>query len=48
MGRISTSSGAKVLDWQPITPKKDLIKSYKKRLKQIADKLIASLQEIDS
>lgn len=45
MERTSISIGAKVLDWQPITPKKDLIKSYEKRLKQMADKLIASLQE---
>lgn len=45
MERTSISIGAKVLDWQAITPKKDLIKSYEKRLKQMADKLIASLQK---
>lgn len=45
MERTATSIGAKVLDWQPITPKKDLIKSYDKRLIQMADKLINSLQE---
>ncbi len=44
MERSSTSIGAKVLDWQPITPKKDLIGSYAKRLKEMADKLITSLE----
>ncbi len=48
MERTSTSIGAKVLDWQPITPKKDLLSSYENRLKEMADKLLASLQEIAS
>ena len=45
MERTSSSIGAKVLDWLPITPKKDLLSSYDKRLKEMADKLLASLQE---
>ncbi|WP_072682255.1 hypothetical protein [Arcobacter sp. LA11] len=48
MERTSSSIGAKVLDWQPITPKKDLLATYEKRLKEMADKLLASLQEIAS
>ena len=44
MEQTSSSIGARVLDWQPITPKIDLIKSYEKRLIQMANKLIASLQ----
>jgi len=42
MEHASTSIGAKVLDWQAITPKKDLTKYYKERLIEMADKLIAS------
>jgi len=45
MERTSTSIGAKVLDWQPITPKKDLLASYKKRLIEMADKLLISLEK---
>ncbi len=45
MEKTSLSIGAKVLDWQPITPKENLIKSYEKRLQEMADKLIASLEK---
>ena len=45
MEHASTSIGARVLDWQAITPNKNLIESYKDRLKQMADKLLISLQE---
>lgn len=45
MEHASTSIGAKVLDWEAITPKEDLIDSYKDRLKEMADKLIASLNK---
>lgn len=41
----SNSIGAKVLDWQSIRPKKDLIKSYEKRLIEMADSLIHSFEE---
>lgn len=40
MEHTSNSIGAKVLDWQIITPEKDLIKDYAKRLKEMADLLI--------
>lgn len=45
MEHASTSIGAKVLDWEAITPKKDLIKNYQHRLREMADKLIASLEK---
>ena len=45
MEQTSTSIGAKVLDWQAITPKEDLIKTYELRLKEMADKLIASFEK---
>lgn len=45
MEQTSSSIGAKVLDWEAITPKDDLINSYIHRLKEMADKLIASFQE---
>lgn len=40
MEHTSNAIGAKVLDWQVITPEKDLIKDYAKRLKDMADTLI--------
>ena len=45
MEHTSTAIGAKVIDWQAITPHKDLVENYKKRLMEMADKLIASLEE---
>ncbi len=45
MKKTSSSIGAEVLDWELITPKDDLIKSYKTRLLQMANKLIASLKK---
>ncbi len=42
MEHASTSIGAKVLDWQAITPKEDLTEYYKERLIEMANKLIAS------
>lgn len=45
MEQTSTSIGAKVLDWQVITPHENLIKSYEDRLKEMADALIASIEE---
>lgn len=45
MEHASTSIGAKVLDWEAVTPKKDLIGSYENRFKEMADKLIASLHK---
>jgi len=45
MEQTSTSIGAKVLDWEAITPKEDLIKTYESRLKEMADKLIASFEK---
>lgn len=45
MEQTSTSIGAKVLDWQAITPKEDLIKTYELRLKEMADKLIESFEK---
>lgn len=44
MEQTSTSIGAKVLDWEAVTPKKDLIKSYENRFKEMADSLLSSLQ----
>ncbi len=44
MEHTSTAIGAKVLDWQALTPKKDLLAFYKDRLIQMADKLIGSLE----
>lgn len=44
MEHASTSIGAKVLDWEVITPQDDLIKSYSSRLKNMADNLINSLK----
>ncbi|NVJ54320.1 MAG: flavodoxin family protein [Campylobacteraceae bacterium] len=45
MEHASTSIGAKVLDWEAITPKDNLIKSYSSRLKNMADNLINSLKD---
>ena len=45
MEHSSTSIGAKVIDWQAITPHDDLIKSYKDRLIEMADKLVESIEE---
>lgn len=45
MEHASTSIGAKVLDWEAVTPKDDLIKSYANRFKEMADKIIASLEK---
>lgn len=45
MEHASTSIGAKVIDWQPITPKENLIASYQHRLREMADKLVSSLKE---
>lgn len=45
MEHSSTSIGAKVLDWQVITPHKNLLANYEKRLIKMADNLIASLEE---
>lgn len=45
MEHTSTAIGAKVLDWQAITPKANLLISYKDRLKEMADKLVVSLQK---
>jgi multimeric flavodoxin WrbA len=42
MEHTSASIGAKVIDWQAITPKKDIIKSYEKRLIEMIDKLLHS------
>jgi len=42
MEQTSSSIGAKALDWQVITPKDDLVSYYEERLKEMADKLIAS------
>lgn len=44
MEQTSNSIGAKVLDWQVITPKIDLEGHYKERLKEMADKLLISLK----
>lgn len=45
MEQTSSSIGAKVLDWEAITPKENLLSSYASRLKDMADKLIESFQE---
>jgi len=45
MEQTSMSIGAKVLDWEAVTPKDDLLSSYSNRLKQMADKLIESFQD---
>ncbi len=45
MEHTSTAIGAKVVDWQAITPHKDLVANYKKRLIEMADKLVASLKK---
>lgn len=45
MEHASTSIGAKVLDWEAVTPKENLIASYKDRLMEMADKLIDSLHK---
>ncbi|RXJ89472.1 hypothetical protein CRV01_08320 [Arcobacter sp. CECT 8983] len=45
MEHASTSIGAKVLDWEAITPQSNLIKSYSSRLKNMADNLIASFEK---
>jgi len=45
MEHASISIGAKVLDWEVITPQKDLIKSYSSRLKNLADNLISSFEK---
>lgn len=44
MEQTSHSIGAEVLDWQAITPKDDLVKYYEERLREMADKLIASFE----
>lgn len=46
MEQTATSIGAKVLDWEAITPKQNLLLSYKDRLIEMADKLIFSLQKV--
>jgi len=43
MEHTSTSIGAKVLDWQVITPQENLIKSYEERFKEMAEELISSI-----
>lgn len=45
MEHASTSIGAKVLDWEAVTPKENLLLSYKDRFIEMADKLIASLDK---
>ena len=45
MEQTSCSIGAKVLDWEAVTPKDNLIESYEDRFKEMADKLIASLDK---
>lgn len=42
MQHAAHSIGAKVLDWEAITPKKDIIKSYENRLKEMINRLINS------
>lgn len=46
MEQTSTSIGAKVLDWEAVTPKQNLLLSYKHRLIEMADKLIESLKKV--
>lgn len=48
MEQTSHSIGAKVIDWQAMTPKEDIVKTYEKRLKQMADKLINSFAKVAS
>lgn len=45
MEHTSSSIGAKVIDWEAITPKDNLIESYEERLKQMAYRLVASIQK---
>ena len=45
MEHASTSIGAKVIDWEAITPEENLIKTYSSRLKNMADQLIASFEQ---
>lgn len=45
MEQTSTSIGAKVLDFLAITPKENLIESYEEKLKEMADRLIESVQK---
>lgn len=45
MEHASTSIGARVVDWEAVTPKENLLLNYKDRLKEMADKLIASLDK---
>ncbi len=45
MEHTSSSIGAKVIDWQVIIPKKDIIKSYEKRLIEMIDKLLHSFEQ---
>ncbi len=45
MEHTSNAIGAKVIDWLALTPTTDLTKTYIKRLKQMADNLIESIQK---
>lgn len=45
MENTSTAIGAKVIDWQALTPNKNLVDNYKKRLVEMADNLLTSLEE---
>lgn len=44
MEQTSSSIGAKVLDWLVVTPKDELLNFYEERLREMADKLIASFE----
>lgn len=48
MEQTSTSLGAKVVDWQVITPKENITKAYEKRLLQMANRLIESFAKVAS
>ncbi len=45
MEHTSASIGARVIDWVALTPKENLLENYESRLKQMAYRLIASINQ---